>query len=350
MRYLTLTLSLFLNSSSQAAPAPVNRLDSRLKPPATIERPRGVTIEQLRAQISASAEAAPRQQFINIGPMKDGRKLSITAEVKDSSSSAVYITPVGQDISIITMGRKLTLESVFLIDATIICAHFRKEVCGRLESYFDLVRSSRSLTDIPFLEQAFPELRAEASSSREDSALYYASLQAGIGSLVFMATWHEVGHAALHNLDDDTSDIQTEIEQEGEADGFASYMAKLSNIPTAGLAAAFLLDTVEEHLRGKTPVVHPPARCRAAMMATQTVQWLQQNEPAATLPSGNKERDNLVNGIYSQLSSSNVLVGLNPDGVRACKRYVLSFSSGVAKGISLIDQNTKLDSVVSGQR
>ena len=180
--------------------------------------------EQLRASVIASANAYPGEQHVRFGPMKDGRELSITLQMVNESSK-IQIGKVGGNTFVVLAGRKPYIVSVYLIDAMIICSHSPK-ACDRMEAYIQRVMESPSPAKAPFLEEAFPDLTSVAQSARADKALYWASLAAGIESLAGMLEFHEIGHAALHHLENPSKDPAVQIAREGEADGFCGVCSR----------------------------------------------------------------------------------------------------------------------------
>ena len=308
-----------------------------------------ITMKQLRDGIAADQSAVPGQQYIHFGPMKDGRELSVTTQMVNGSS-AVSIAQVGPGTYVIRMGRTLALNALLLSDAAMICAHFPKEACGRMPDYIERVRQSPTPAQAPFVEDAFPDLADVAQKSRADEALYTASLLGSIQSLMVMITLHEIGHAALQHLDNPNVAPETKIGQEGEADGFASYVAETAGLPQMGMSVPFLLDATEETLTGNTPTMHPAALCRAVVMAGKSIDWLQQNATHLLAPSDDKARDQLAREMLDRMTSWSGLGELDKIQSLNCKQYVVSFATGFQKARAFVDQNTHIDSSVPGQK
>lgn len=307
------------------------------------------TIEQLRAALAADAHGAPGEQHIHLGPLKDGREFDVTSKIVNDSS-AVNIRRTSPDAFLINVGRSLSIEAFFIADASLICARFPQTACARMPDYIERVLGSADPAKAPILEEVFPDLLNEAQSSRSDEVLYNASLMSSIETLMAMITFHELGHAALHHLDAPAPNDITIVRQEGEADGFASFVARVSGLSPVGLTTAFLLDATQETVTGSKPVTHPSAACRAAVMTQSGVEWLKENKQAILKPSGDKARDELALKLFNQALANNPFGSTDPRHLAGCDEYVVSFASGERQAVDLVDQNTNLQSVVPGQR
>jgi hypothetical protein len=306
------------------------------------------TTDQLRAAIAADAQATQGRQYIHFGPMRDGRDLYITTQIVNGSSD-VDIAQTGKNNFLIRMGRMLPLDAIFVSDAMLICARFPQKACDRMAAYIETVRTSKTISEKRFLEEVYPNLKEAAQITRADDAVYRSGLMSGLQSLTMMVTLHEIGHAALHHLDDNSPDQAAQIEQEGEADGFAAQVAATGNQSPAGAGIAFLLYADEEVGAGKSPVFHPPAICRAMAMTSQSINWLRQNQTDLLARGNDKARDQLAEQMFDQLMSGNAPAELDPAKISICKAYLGSLAVGMEKGKRLVDKNTKIDSTVPGQ-
>ncbi len=312
-----------------------------------IQTVQALTLEEIKTSLSSDEHAPQAVQHIHFGPMKDGRNLYVTMKMVNNSL-AVQSAPVGPDKFIIRMGRALVIKSVFIADAMMICAHFPKAACSKINEYIDIVGKSPSVRQTPFLEEVFPDLKEEAKSTRSDDKLYTASLLAGPASVPGLATLHEIGHAALHHFDN--SEGRYSLIQEGEADGFAVYVAKLGGASPEGLALPFLLDAVSENVSGNMPVNHPPALCRAIVTTQNGSNWILENKKVILTPSENKSRDLLTTKMFDEVLSSPELKLLDADTTKQCGEYIASFVDGVKKASLLVDKNTNIDSTTPGQQ
>ena len=131
---------------------------------------------------------------------------------------------------------------------------------------------------------------------------------------------------------------------------FAAYVAEQGGISPLGLVALLLRDSVEESVTGTPPVAHPPASCRALQMIGTLDLWLKRNKAELLAPSGNQERDRFAAETFDKLSKEGALRNLDPSLTDRCKPYRSSFAAGFAHAGTLVDQNTKADSTISGQK
>lgn len=284
---------------------------------------------QLKQMYMQDLNKPPALQDVVWGPFKNGGSLRVQYEYAETGKGTQYIRE--SDPACVQIDRGDVVRAAFLVDAFYECQ--RLGVCENLPAYSHALFNVKSAKDLPFLEDAQPEL----SPSMQNWCLgkpYSRSWLAAVPGVILGLQTHEFAHALLHEA------LPLNEELEAEADGFAAYITEIADVRSAGvqLSASSLALTQFVKAERNYELIggsHPPSECRieAALLGLRA--WYESRQ---TVRAPQQFAQSTVEPFLTKALSSFL-----PKKYELCSRYELAFDRGVRKAADTITISTNID-------
>lgn len=290
--------------------------------------------DELRSAIIKDISSKEGIQYVDFGPMKDGRMIKVDISFhNDANKSSLPIVygGIGHNHYKIEIPRSKIIKSFFIIDATLAC-YVEKNICSSIPKYLDIINNAENTSKIPFIDDLNTNFEKNLSEFRR-SEIWGGSILNGIGTITAMCTLHEIGHIALgHNFKSKTVPEDVIMKQEAEADGFALKAFELASINVSPALILLLPDLYEEETLGYFSFTHPNPSCRIKAYIENVQNWSSKNDESideGTRSFFNKSKlDELIKTILNN----------NND----CDLYIKNMHKGQDAASKLIDKNTEI--------
>lgn len=295
--------------------------------------------DTLRDALVRSLREPAAIQYVTFGPLKNNKIYQFKINYHNEYGSVHAKKQSKNDQFFIEFPRRRILRTPIIADAMLGCVQSR-HLCEKMEDYLDKVDRASSIESIPFFDDAFPD-SADVFRALREAPVWREALRASLESATLVVVMHEISHSILdHFTGGITRDVDI-LRQEAEADGCVLALLKLTGLSGVG-GLAFLADVLlRQEKYGEFDFSHPKPRCRLVALSQQAIDWFGQNEESIQ-----KEIDpsfgwNIPRHSDLMSTFSKALGSVD----KICESYMTDVLVGYRKGLTLFDQNTKLDSV-----
>lgn len=274
---------------------------------------------------SVSPDIPPGVQLFDFGPLQGRPPLRMAIEyLPTGEGSQITATEGGYCIQI---DRFEAARTSLAIDAAEECQRIGR--CDLLPRYLDRLRQARTAEEFALFEDVFPKL----APAFNDWCLGPAQASSWINrfqQFILAIQQHEIAHGVLNHPQSSAS-FAEHIDNEAEADGFASAVATIADLPLN--AAGYFFGTfVEAERQFELWHAHPASACRIEALHLGLSRWYDQ-QPTVERPGSLPNPDRL-------LEDHNLMRLLLPNEREQCDQYAAYFDRGVRTALGLVTPQT----------
>ena len=289
---------------------------------------------QLKQQYIDSLSQRQGSQIVRL-PLHNGRTVQLTIQYL-TTGKGIRTELTSPNRVCVTFDRWKVAFAALAIDAMVLCSRYG--FCQQVEGYVAALRSATSDGRIilveEYLERENFSGKAWRSMKRWKDAAYKTQWRNMYDRYVMTFQLHEIAHAALSHRP--TPSLKTLMSNEGEADGFARYVANLTGLSTSP-SISVLIDRLRVDQSRNMPV---PGACRIEALSMPLSDWAAKHAP----------RDNKLTRklrLPQRLARNddvNYAFPLPRPKASFCENYAAAFVRGLKRASRLVSRDTALRS------